>query len=378
MARARGLFGPARAVQHARAEAHRLRAGLGCVHLRARRRDPDAGACRAGLRRDGRRLAQPAGIFRHLPRPLRQRDRPPRHPLRRFGGARRDARLPDQGDARHRGPALLRAFRHRRGRHAARAGGQRAGQGRRAGRLVDHPAAGQEPLPLHRAHAGAQDQGSLPGALAESHLRRTKSSSSISTAPIWAAAISAWRRRRSSISARRCPTYRWPRPRCWPACSRRRAAYAPHVDLAGRARPRQPGAVQPGRCRLPHRGPGQRRPPQPGDAGRPLGRDDAELLPRLGLRGDQAASSPAASSLVVAARPSTRSCRRPPRPPWIALRQYGEQIASRRPAIVAMDPDGAVRAMVGGIDYGKSQFNRAAMPPASPARPSSPSSTSPR
>ena len=70
----------------------------------------------------------------------------------------------DQGDARHRGPALLRPFRHRRGRHAARAGHQRAGRRRRAGRLVDHPAARQEPVPHQRAHHRAQDQGGVPRA----------------------------------------------------------------------------------------------------------------------------------------------------------------------------------------------------------------------
>jgi penicillin-binding protein 1A len=41
------------------------------------------------------------------------------------------------------------------------------------------------------------------------------------------------------------------------------------------------------------------------------------------------------------------------------LRQQGEQYNVRQAAAVVMDPDGAVRAMVGGRDYGQSQFNRA-------------------
>ncbi len=41
------------------------------------------------------------------------------------------------------------------------------------------------------------------------------------------------------------------------------------------------------------------------------------------------------------------------------LRQYGESYHARQAATVVMDPDGAVRAMVGGRDYGASQFNRA-------------------
>ncbi|GGC73688.1 transglycosylase domain-containing protein [Chelatococcus reniformis] len=42
-----------------------------------------------------------------------------------------------------------------------------------------------------------------------------------------------------------------------------------------------------------------------------------------------------------------------------ALRQYGEQWGASQAGTVIMEPDGAVRAMVGGRDYGASQFNRA-------------------
>ncbi len=41
------------------------------------------------------------------------------------------------------------------------------------------------------------------------------------------------------------------------------------------------------------------------------------------------------------------------------LRESGEAFAVSQGAVVVMDPDGAVRAMVGGRDYGESQFNRA-------------------
>ncbi len=41
------------------------------------------------------------------------------------------------------------------------------------------------------------------------------------------------------------------------------------------------------------------------------------------------------------------------------LRQYGKEKGVSEAAMVVMDPDGAVRAMVGGNDYGESQFNRA-------------------
>ncbi len=42
-----------------------------------------------------------------------------------------------------------------------------------------------------------------------------------------------------------------------------------------------------------------------------------------------------------------------------SLRQYGQEYHARQAAAVLMDVDGAVRAMVGGRDYGASQFNRA-------------------
>ena len=42
-----------------------------------------------------------------------------------------------------------------------------------------------------------------------------------------------------------------------------------------------------------------------------------------------------------------------------SLRQYGREYRAKQSAAVLMETDGAVRAMVGGRDYGESQFNRA-------------------
>ena len=42
-----------------------------------------------------------------------------------------------------------------------------------------------------------------------------------------------------------------------------------------------------------------------------------------------------------------------------SLRQYGHEYHAKQAAAVLMDTDGAVRAMVGGVDYNASQFNRA-------------------
>jgi penicillin-binding protein 1A len=44
------------------------------------------------------------------------------------------------------------------------------------------------------------------------------------------------------------------------------------------------------------------------------------------------------------------------------IREQGEQYGVEQAAMVVTEPEGAVRAMVGGVDYGKSQFNRAVVP----------------
>ena len=67
------------------------------------------------------RARSPPAVRRHVRRPQRHRDRQARHPAQRRRHAGGDPRSPDQGHARHRGPPLLRALRHRRPRHASRA-----------------------------------------------------------------------------------------------------------------------------------------------------------------------------------------------------------------------------------------------------------------
>ena len=57
---------------------------------------------------------------------------------------------------------------------------------------------------------------------------------------------------------------------------------------------------------------------------------------------------------------STSACSAPPRARWrIRCKQYGRDYHASQAAAVFADLDGAVRAMVGGRDYGASQFNRA-------------------
>jgi len=44
------------------------------------------------------------------------------------------------------------------------------------------------------------------------------------------------------------------------------------------------------------------------------------------------------------------------------VREQGEQYRVSEAAMVVLEPNGAIRAMVGGVDYGKSQFNRSIVP----------------
>lgn len=44
------------------------------------------------------------------------------------------------------------------------------------------------------------------------------------------------------------------------------------------------------------------------------------------------------------------------------VREQGEQYNVGQAAMVVLEPNGSIRAMVGGVDYGKSQFNRAVVP----------------
>ncbi len=251
--------------------------------------DDGAGAARLRRHRLGP-VQQGRGHLGHLPRSLRQRGWPPRHPLRRFLSARQAARLFRQGDARHRGPALLRPFRRRCRRHAARPVNNARRRQWHAGRLVDHPAARQEPVPQFRAHHRAQDQGSLPRRLARVALHQGRDPQALFRPRLYGRRQ--FRRRRGVRVLLRQEDHRRQSGRGRDA--RRPVQGADQVRAAcrsrGGARPRQSGAVQPRRCRLPHRGPGGRGAPQPGDAGRSLGRGQfAELLPRLRLRGDQEA-----------------------------------------------------------------------------------------
>ncbi len=60
------------------------------------------------------------------------------------------------------------------------------------------------------------------------------------------------------------------------------------------------------------------------------------------------------------------------------LRQFGRDYHATQAATVVSDLDGGIRAMVGGRDYGASQFNRATDATGSRARRSSRMSTPPR
>ena len=158
--------------------------------------------------------------------------------------------------------------------------------GVRAGRLVDHPAARKEPVPVQRAHHRAQGQGGLPCGLAGNPAEQERDPEAVSR-PRLHGRRHLRRRRRGAflfqqVGARRQPRRIRDARRPVQGADPIRAAHQP----ARRPRPRQPGARQHGRCRLHDRGPGVRRAPQSRHRGRPPRRELAELLSRLGIRRD--------------------------------------------------------------------------------------------
>ena len=157
--------------------------------------------------------------------------------------------------------------------HLARARDQCAGRRRGAGRLLHHPAAGQEPVPEQRAHDRAQGQGSLPRDLAGDPSDQEPDPEALSRPRLS-------RRRRlrgrrggailfQQVGARTEPRRVRDAGRPVQGADPLRAAYQP----AGRPRPRQHGARQSGRGRLDDRRPGLRRPAQSRRRGRPPRRD---------------------------------------------------------------------------------------------------------
>ena len=247
-----------------------------------------AGARHAGLRGDRRRLEEPGRFCRHLPRPLRQRDRPARHHPARIGAGRRNARPCHPGRAGHRGPPLLRSFRHRFPRPVSRHAGERPRQLGRPGRLHHHPAIGQEPVPLQRAHGRAQGQGGVPVALAGDEHPQEGDPPALSRPRLYG-------RRHLRHHGRRRLLFRQGRqgldaPRGSHAGGPFQGAgqIRPAHQPARRPRPRQRGAHQHGAGRLHDRGPGAVGPPPPRHRRRPRRSQEPRLFPRLGVRGGQA------------------------------------------------------------------------------------------
>ena len=273
-------------------------------------------------------------------------------------------RPPDQGGARDRGPALLRALGHRSDRHLPRADGQRPRRRRRAGRLLDHPAARQEPLPLiNERSLERKIKEAFLAVWLEFHLTKDEilklylDRAYMGGGAFGAVAAADYYFGKSvkdltlAESAMLAGLFKAP------------TKYAPHVNLpAARARANdvltnmvEAGFLTEGQIQTARRNPAtpidRKRDTTPG------------LLPRLGLRAGQGARrrrqarQRARAHRQDAARSGIQ--RKAEQALENILRQYGSQYEVEQAAMVVMDPDGAVRAMVGGRDYGQSQFNRA-------------------
>ena len=140
--------------------------------------------------------------------------------------------------------------------------------------------------------------------------------------------------------------------------------YAPHVNLpAARARANEvlrnmveAGFLTEGQIQTARRNPATPVNREP--------RDDPGLLSRLGLRAGEGSRHAEEVRQRAGADREDAPRHRPSAPHAKQtlenmLRQHGRQYKAGQGAIVVMDVDGAVRTIVGGRDYGQSQFNRA-------------------
>ena len=167
---------------------------------------------------------------------------------------------------------------------AARRAGECARRRRRAGRLLHHPAARQEPLPVERADAAAQDQGGLSGAVAGGQPLQARNPEALPRPRLYGRRH--FRRRRGGGFLLR-QEGAGPRPGRIGAARRPvqgahplRAAHQP----PGGARPRQRGAHQHGPVGLHDGGPGGRRAPPARRRRGALAARLRRLFPRLGVR----------------------------------------------------------------------------------------------
>ena len=182
-----------------------------------------------------------------------------------------------------------------------RADRQRQGGRRRPGRLVDHPATGQEPLPHQRALDRAQDQGSLSRAVARIPSDEEGDPQALSRPRLHG-------RRRLRRAGGRADLLRQIRARHQSrrgGDARRPVQGADEVlaarQSAGGAGARQRRLEQPGRRRIHDRGAGLRRPPQSRDPDRSRPRTTAPTgtsispIPRSGRSPRRASSATSAT-----------------------------------------------------------------------------------
>ena len=288
------------------------------------------------------------------------------------GGARRAAGRGGEDGAGGRGFGLLHPSRRLADRHRPRPLGQPARR-RGAGGQHDHPAAGQERLPLQPPHAQAQGRGGDDRHDAGAAARQAADPRGLPQrdlpGPERPGQPDRPRRRRPRLLRQ----------------GRRRAVAARGGDpggddrvaghpLAARApgqvrRAAQPGAPAHGRARLDLQGAAAAGGRRAADARPPAGRGAADrpLLRRRG-RGRGPRALPRRASWTAAATCSSRPCAGAtsgrPRRRWrrgssaLEAGKKGRRHALQS-ALVSVDPrDGAVLAWVGGRDYERSQFDR--------------------
>ena len=154
---------------------------------------------------------------------------------------------------------------------------------------------------------------------------------------------------------------RWRKPPCWPGLFKAPTKYRPAHRPAAARGTRQRGAHQHGRGRLHDGGTGPRRAHQSGQVDRHARRPTAPTGSSTGPSRRSSAWPRGAGTMCITARTTIDlDLQQAAEQALVStIRQQGRDQRATSGAMVAMEPDGAVRALVGGTDYGESQFNRA-------------------
>ena len=243
-----------------------------------------------------------------------------------------------------------------------------------AGRLDADPATGQEPVPDPGAHAVAQDPGGDPRGLAGAPIqgpdpRALSQPRLFRLRRLWRRGGGAeiFRQERAFVSL--------PEAAMLAGLMQSPSRLSPNRNLEA-AKARRPGHHGDGGAGPYHRGDGQVRARQPRQRGPRQGAGSVNYAADYVMDVLDDTVGAIDDDIVVTTTLDPKMQAQAERALTDELNAKGAKFGVEQGALVTLEPDGAVKALVGGRNYADSQFNRASRPSASPAPRSSRSSIS--